>query len=68
MELCSTCASQDGRGFGGEWVQAHVSACMVEPPCCSPETTTTSLIGCIPIQNGFGLKKNNIALAMLLKD
>ena len=41
--------------MGENGCNAH--ACMVESPCCSPETTTTLLISCIPTQNGFGVKK-----------
>ena len=37
-----------GGGFGGEWM--HVYG-MSEFLCCSPETTTTLLIGYTPIQN-----------------
>ena len=31
--------------------------CMAESLCCSPETITTLLISCTPIQNVFGVEK-----------
>ena len=48
-ELCSMiCGSLDGRGV---WGRMDTWICMAESFCCSPETITTLLIGCIPIQN-----------------
>ena len=37
--------------------EMDTSICMAESLCCSPETTTTFLIGSTPIQNVFGVKK-----------
>ena len=46
---CSVlCGSLHGREFGGEWIHGY---CMDESLCCPPETITTLLIGCTPIQN-----------------
>ena len=48
-EPCSVlCGSLHGREFGGEWIHGY---CMDESLCCPPETITTLLIGCTPIQN-----------------
>ena len=56
MELCSVlCASQDGRGA---WGRMETCICMAEFLHCSPETITL-LNGYTPIQNDFGIKKNN---------
>ena len=42
-----------GAGFGKERIHVYV-----ESLCCPPETVTTSLIDCMPIQNKkFNLKK-----------
>ena len=41
--------SQEGRGFGGEWIHAYT--CVAESLCCSPETITALLISCTPVQN-----------------
>ena len=54
MELCSMlCGSLQGRGV---WGRMDTCICMAESLCCSPETTTTLLISCTPIQN----KKFNV--------
>ena len=42
------CARLDGREVLG---RMDTCGCMAESLHCSPETTTTLLIGCIPIQN-----------------
>ena len=47
-------ASLDGRGV---WGRMDICMCMAESLHCSPETLTTLLIGCISIQNVFGVKK-----------
>ena len=48
-ELCSMlCGSLDGRGVAG---RMDTCICTVESLCCSPEATTTLLIGCTPVQN-----------------
>ena len=55
MELCSMlCASLDRRGI---WGRMDICIHMAEFLHCSPETITTLLIGYIPIQNVFGVKK-----------
>lgn len=41
------------------WGRMDPCTCMAEPLCCSPETTTTLLIGYILIQNAFAAKKKN---------
>ena len=46
--LYSTWNSLDGRGV---WGRIDTCICVAESLCCSPETTTTLLIGYIPIQN-----------------
>ena len=52
-EPCSVlCASLDGRGFGGEPTHVHVRL----SPSSSPETVTTWLVGCSPIQSLAGVK------------
>ena len=57
MEFCSTlCARLSGRGV---WGRINTSVRMAESLCCSPETTTTLLVGSAPIQNVFGVKKLN---------
>ena len=49
MELCSMlCGRLDGRRV---WGRMDTCTCMAESLCCSPETITTLLIGCTPIQN-----------------
>ena len=49
MELYSVlCANLDGRGV---WRRTDTCICMAESLPCSPETTTTLLIGYTPIQN-----------------
>ena len=49
MALCSLLrASLDGSGV---WGRMGMCTCMAESLCCPPETTTTLLIGYIPIQN-----------------
>ena len=48
MELGSMCASLDGRGA---WGRMDTCICMAESLHCSPETTTTLLIGYTPKQN-----------------
>ena len=49
MKLCSMlCATLDERGT---WGRMDACTCFVEFLCCSPETTTTLLIGYSPIQN-----------------
>ena len=54
MGLCSMlCASLDG-----VWGRMGTYVCMAESLCCSPETTTTLLIGYTPMQNVFGVKNN----------
>ena len=40
-------AARTGGEFGGEWVRL----CTAESLHCPPETITTLLIGCTPIQN-----------------
>ena len=42
------CGSLDGTGI---WRRMDTCICMTESLCCSPETTTTLLIGYTPIQN-----------------
>ena len=37
----------------------NTCVCMAESLHCSPGIITTLLIGCTPIQNGFGVKKIN---------
>ena len=49
MELCSVlCGSQGRRGV---WGRMDTRICVAESLHCSPETTTTLLIGCTPKQN-----------------
>ena len=49
MELCSMLhGSLDERGVRG---RMDTCICMAESLHCSPETITTLLTGCIPIQN-----------------
>ena len=49
MELYSVlCGSLDGTGVRG---RMDTCLCMAESLCCSPESTTTSLISYTPIQN-----------------
>jgi len=44
-----------GGEFRGEWLHLYMYIymymCMAESLCCSPETITTLLIGCTPVQN-----------------
>ena len=40
-----------GGEFGGEWTDMCICVAESESLCCSPETITTLLIGCTPIQN-----------------
>ena len=48
MELCSvSCGSLDGRGVWGR-MDTHI--CMAESSYCLPETDTTLLLGCTPLQ------------------
>ena len=48
MELCSVLyGSLDGRGV---WGRMDACICMAESLHCSPETITTLLTGCTPIQ------------------
>ena len=42
------CGSLDGRGV---WERMDTCICMAESLSCSPETTTTLLIGYTPVQN-----------------
>ena len=42
----------------GVWGRMDTYICMAESLHCSPEIMTTLLIGYIPIQNVFGVKKN----------
>ena len=61
MEVSSMlCGSLDGRRV---WGRTDTCICMAESLCCSPETTTTLLIGYTPIQNKkfkvWGKKKRN---------
>ena len=42
------CGSLDRKGVLG---RMDTCICMAESLCCSPETITTLLIGCTPIQN-----------------
>ena len=57
MELCSMLyGSLDERQV---WGRMDTCICMTESLHCSPETTTTLLIFYTPIQNVFGVKKNN---------
>ena len=39
------------------WGRMNTGMCVAESLHCSPETITTSLIGCTPTQNVFGVKK-----------
>ena len=49
MELCSgLCVSLDEREVCG---RVDACVCVAEPVCSSPETTTTLLIGCTPMQS-----------------
>ena len=50
MFLTSLCVA-------GGWGGMDTCICVTESLPCSSETTTTLLIGYIPIQNGFGVKK-----------
>ena len=62
LELCSMlCASLDGTRV---WRRMDTCVCMAESLHCSPETTTTLLIGYIPIEKGlrFEKKKKNYVL------
>ena len=45
-------------GGGGGWGRMDPCTCMAESLCCSPEITTTSLIGYTAIQNEKFEKKN----------
>ena len=48
MELCSMlCGSLDGMGV---WGRMDTCVCMAESLHCSPETSTTLLISCAPLQ------------------
>ena len=47
-------ASLDGNEV---WGRMDTCLCMTESLHCSPETVTTLLFGCTPIQNVFGVKK-----------
>ena len=54
MELFSMlCSSLNGRGI---WGRMDTCIGMAESIHCSPETITTLLISCTPIQNVFGVK------------
>ena len=56
MELCSVlCGSLDGRGVWG-----RMEACVAESLCCAPETITTVLIGCTPVQNYKNILKSTL--------
>ena len=56
MELCSMlCGSLDGKGV---WGRMYTYISMTESLSCSPETITTSLISCTPIQNKKLKEKN----------
>ena len=58
MELCLTlCASQDGKGCGGEWIHGYVRISMAESLHCSPEPVTALLTSYNPIKNVLGVKK-----------
>ena len=46
--------SLDGRGV---WGRMDTCIFMAESLPCPPETSTMSLIGYTPMQNGFGVKK-----------
>ena len=49
MQLCSMLrGSLDGRAV---WGRMNTCICMTESLYCSPQTTTTLLIGCTPKQN-----------------
>ena len=48
-ELCSMLhGNLDGRGV---WERMDIRICIAESLHCSPETTTTLLNGCTPIEN-----------------
>jgi hypothetical protein len=62
MELYSVlCGILEGRGV---WDSVDTRLCMAELLPCSPETTTTLLIGYTPTQNKM-LKKNSITTDFL---
>ena len=49
--LCSvSCGSLDGRGV---WGRVDMCACLAESLQCPPETITSLLISCSPVQNVF---------------
>ena len=55
IELCSTLfVILDGMGV---WGRTDTCMYMTESLRCSPETTTTLLISCTPMQNVFGFKR-----------
>ena len=55
MELCSVfCGSLDGRGV---WGRMDTRICTAESLHCLPETVTTLLLGCTPLQK---LKKKRL--------
>ena len=39
------------------WGRMDTCLCMAESLCCPPETITTLLTDCTPIQNASGIKK-----------
>ena len=55
------CASLEERGV---WGRMDTFICVTESLCCSPETTTTLLIGYTPIQNVFGVIKKKLSKNM----
>ena len=58
MELCSVvCGSLDGREV---WKRMDTCICTAEPLCLLPETITTLLIICTPIQNKKLKKKDAV--------
>ena len=66
MELCSMlCASLDGRGL---WGRMDTCICMAESLHCLPETISTLVIGCTPIQNVFGVTKKSIKIKLRKKE
>ena len=59
--LYSTCNSTQcyvPAWMGWVWGTMDTCICMAKSPHIPPETITTLLIGCTPIQNVFGVKKN----------
>ena len=50
------CASLDGSGV---WGRMDTCVCVAESLQCASEAITILLIGYMPIENAFGVEKNN---------